>query len=235
MSVAVFALKAGGGLSYLLTQKPGLPRKAALSIGFMIMYGLIFLVSGWILSSVDLTRHVDTLQAFFKSGMTLHFILAFLMAAWGLHLLMKSHDNKKASRAWILLVVPCPVCFSVILLSCAFTCALYPGNCLVFWGLYGGFILVSLSVALLFSVFLKKSTSNPAGNFLGTLMLYIAGYFMLSVIIIPQFGDLEQIYRLSMDPDPLTFSQRQLTVFIICLAALVSGFLYRFTLLPKRD
>ncbi len=196
LSTAAFAVKAGGGLAYLFLQTPDKRQKAVASFGFMVVYGLVFLLAALILAKINLTRHLDLLQGFFKSGMTLHFLLALLLAVWGIRLLLKNRQDKQATQAWIPLLIPCPVCFSVILLSCSFVSALYPGSFLVFVYLYAGFILISLTVAAFFTFMIRKQKKALA--FLGTLMLYIAGYFMLSVILIPQFADLERIYRISL-------------------------------------
>jgi predicted transporter len=120
LSTAAFAIKAGGGLAYLFIKIPGKRRKIVSSFGFMLMYGLVFLLVALILTQINLTCHIDLMQGFFKSGMTLHFILAFLLILWGIKLLLKNEDPSTATRGWIPLVVPCPVCFSVILLSSSF-------------------------------------------------------------------------------------------------------------------
>lgn len=223
MSTAAFSLKAGGGLAYLFVQKPGLGKKAALGAVFAAVYGLVFGLCAIILLTFNLPRHMDMLQTFFKSGMTIHFILALLISVWGIRLLLRNHNDFHVSKAWLPLVVPCPVCFSVILLSCSFLAAMFPGNRIVFAELYAGFIAVSLIFATLFAAFIRHPEN--AHRFLGMLMLYIAAYFMLSVIIIPQFADLEKVYRISSSVnEPSTLTNEHLVVLTICLAALLSGF-----------
>ncbi len=114
------------------------------------------------------------------------------------------------TSGWIPLVVPCPVCFSVILLSGSFVSALYPDSSLVFYGFYAGFLLISLVVASLFTLVIRDKGS--AGAFLGALMLYIAGYFVLSVIVIPQFADLQKIYRIFFSENAFSLSKETLIV-----------------------
>ena len=223
LSTAAFSLKAGGGLGYLFLQTPGMLRKALVFLAFMAVYAMVFLASAAVLTITDLTHHIDLLQAFFKSGMVLHFILALLLVIWGVKLLLEPPHALQASRGWIPLVAPCPICFSVVLLSCSFVSALYPGSSLVFVSLYAGFILISLCVALVFALVIRHREN--AGVFLGSLMLYIAGYFLLSVIIIPQFADLERIYRISISLAETVpgLTREKTIVVIICLAALGSG------------
>lgn len=159
-----------------------------------------------------------------KSGMTLHFLLALLLAGWGIHLLKSSGDKKQTTRGWIPLVVPCPVCFSVILLSCSFVGALYQDTPFIFLALYAGFILISLGVALCVAGLVR----DPAAvrPFLGTLMLFLACYFGLSVILIPQFADLDKIYRISQND--VTLSRQIVLLIILCIGAVTFGFINPF-------
>ncbi len=66
LSTAAFAIKAGSGLAYLFLQTPGRWKKSFLSIGFMAIYGLVFLLAALILVKVDLVRHIDVMQTFLK-------------------------------------------------------------------------------------------------------------------------------------------------------------------------
>ncbi|MFH2058022.1 MAG: DUF2162 family putative transporter [Pseudomonadota bacterium] len=221
VSVAVFAVKAGGGLAYLFLQVPGKRNRTMICVGFVAAYGFVFLAVVLILTKINLSHHIELLQDFFKSGMTLHFLMALLTGGWGVRLLLKNKQIQNTSRGWILLVLPCPVCLSVILLSCSFVSVLYPGRPLVFVSLYAGFILISFVAAVLFAVILKDRVA--AGPFLGILMLYIAGYFLLSVIVIPQFADLDKIYRISLIGQGIKITRETIIVIIISLSALAVG------------
>ncbi|MDD9304360.1 MAG: hypothetical protein HUK40_19240 [Desulfobacter sp.] len=195
-SFGAFAIKSGGGLAVLLIAAPTRSGKIFTCLGFSLGYAIVFAGAGFILTQENLAAHLDLFQNMFASGMSLHFLLAFLLLIWGVSL--QKSKPKQTSRAWIPLVVPCPVCFMVILLSCSFVNAVYPDQAFVFLALYSGFILTSLTVAILFAAQIKDQAR--AHGFLGRLMLYIALYFMLSVIVIPQFADLDKIYRISISP-----------------------------------
>ncbi len=231
MSTAAFALKSGGGLAYLFLKSPGIRKKTTISVLFMAGYGVVFGSAALLLSRVELTAHLDLLQEFFKSGMTLHFILAGLLLLWGISLLRRDNPGKtvsktRISKTWIALVVPCPVCFSVILLSLAFVTALYPDQPLVAAALYAGFVLVSLGIAFGGAGLVKDS--GAAERLLGTLMLFIAVYFLLSVIVVPQFADLEKICRISAPKTSFTLTAEQGFLGVVCLLALAAGFFNPF-------
>ncbi|WDP91013.1 MAG: hypothetical protein HUN04_15450 [Desulfobacter sp.] len=220
MSMGAFALKSGAGMGYLMADGRKWPVQAGRTLAFAAGYGAVFLLSWGILSHVDLTAHLADFTLLFKSGMTLHLILAVLVMAWGAGLLgaagkggdegqipgppdaqpsnarpTKAWPSRaRPSRAWMALAVPCPVCFAVILLSSGFLAALYPGQTRVFIWLYLGFVSSAIGAALLVS----RAARGRAENLLGTIMVYISGYFILSVLLVPQWADLGRIYRISL-------------------------------------
>lgn len=198
LSVGAFALKAGAGLGYVLADGRPLPVQGLRCAGFAGIYGLVFAASAWIIGHVDLTAHLATLSLWFKSGMTLHLILAVLVMAWGVGLVKSGppgrHKPEKRSRTWLALVLPCPVCVSVILLSGGFLRTLYPGEVLVWLWFYGGFVILALTAA----VTVSRLARGRAETVLGSLMIYISGYFILMVLLVPQWADLGRIYRLGL-------------------------------------
>jgi len=221
-SIGAFAIKSGGGLAYIFLQEPGRLKRILATLLFMAGYGMVFCAAGILLLKVHLIAHIDLLQDFFKSGMSLHFLLAALLMVWGINLLKNSHENQGATRGWIPLVVPCPVCFTVILISSSFLNAVYPGSPLVFLALYTGFITISLTVAVIAARLVRNPDS--AERFLGTLMVYIAVYFILSIIVIPQFSDLDKIYRVSVSEAIFNLSREKIFLFTFAIAALITGF-----------
>ena len=190
-----------------------------------------------------------------------------------------AQNTSRPTKTWMALVIPCPVCFSVILLSCSFVHALYPNEPMVFFGLYAAFVLMTLMVAVVVESIIRKTTTTETkaeaetetetaraatigkaiigtGNenekekekrtvhfqstpqttperLLGWLMLTIAVYFLLSVIIAPQFADLSAIYSLSLPAQTeidtgLTTqaAMQQFHLFLFALCAFAAGFLF---------
>jgi predicted transporter len=193
-SLGIFAVKSGAGLSYLVRREAKLTKKTMAILGFIGTYGLIFWLAWLLIRKVNFLEHLDKVMLFFENGMTLHFVLAGLLLVWGIALLKKDSSQSKHTHAWLLLTLPCPVCFSVILFSGSFLVSLSPDIPWLFGGLATGFIVVSLLTSL---VIVFASKGNPKQN-LGTIMMLVALYFLLSMIVIPQFTDFERIYRLSL-------------------------------------
>jgi predicted transporter len=203
-SVGLFAVKSGVGLSYCLAGNGRLRNKVGSVLLFSFTYLLVFSTVVYILQQIDFTAHLDTVQQFLQSGMLVHLVIAALMIVWGILLLKRdcgAHENinkkYKKSKSWLILAMPCPVCFTVILFSAAVVLAMYPDHFLrsglIF---YGVFMVISLFTPVLVHLFGKKALSSP-DSFLGGAMLLIAVYFFLSATIMPQFAELDQIYRMA--------------------------------------
>jgi predicted transporter len=98
---------------------------------------------------------------------------------------------------WLALIVPCPVCVTVIFFTLAFLISFFP-DAVVLTTLfaYGGFIVLHTLTIVGLKVLTRKSASPPELT-LGGAMFIVAVYFLLSVFIMPQFSDLDKIYRLA--------------------------------------
>jgi len=192
-SVGIFAVKSGAGLSYLLQKESGIVRRFWVLVGFVASYALVFGLAWLVATRVDLLAHLDTVMLLFKNGMTLHMLLAVLLLLWGAALLKKRQGAKEKSRGWLLLALPCPVCFSVILFAGSFLHNLLPDVPYLFAWLFAGFTTLSLFSAIGFALLGGESGEHG----LGAAMVLAALYFLVTIAVVPQFGDLERIYRVS--------------------------------------
>jgi predicted transporter len=106
-------------------------------------------------------------------------------------LLLRRDGCGGTSRGWLLLALPCPVCFSVILCSVALVHGLFADHGTLLIWLCTGYLLLALGSAALL---LRRQGLNERG--LGGVMLLAALYFIVTVVLVPQFNDLERVYRL---------------------------------------
>jgi predicted transporter len=196
-SVGIFAVKSGVGLSYCLAGS-GRVRVKVGSFGlFSLSYLILFFSVVLVLQNVDLVNHLDAVQGFMQSGMLVHLVIAVLMIGWGILLLTNKHEHAPRSRAWMLLALPCPVCFTVILFSAAVLLAYSPEH---FHRTVLLFYLVFMAISLLTPVvvhFFRRQSMASLDEFLGGAMLLIAVYFLLAATVMPQFSELDQIYRMA--------------------------------------
>jgi predicted transporter len=152
--------------------------------------------------------------------------MAGVMIAWGLALLRRPHRHGSSSRGWLLLTLPCPVCATVIVFSLAFVLSLFPDHfALTAGSLYLTFLVISLAMMGLM-LGLGRMTALSAENLLGGAMVLLSAYFLLSMAILPQFTDVDKIYRLaryqpSAQPQDLT---TLLPLAVLTLFTFLAGF-----------
>jgi predicted transporter len=196
-TIGIFALKSGVGLHYLLTQKRHLRGQILFIFGFVFTYFLIFLISYLILKKINVIGYYNVFQGLFRSGMYIHFFIAAGLIVWGIYLLKKEGEGQKGTKAFWLLIIPCPVCTSVVFLTTAFLMAYFPHiSLLAVMAAYLFFIFINFVTILSLAPWDIKADVTPEHT-LGTAMLFIAIYFILSIIVMPQFSDIDKIYRIA--------------------------------------
>ncbi|WP_319524924.1 DUF2162 domain-containing protein [uncultured Desulfosarcina sp.] len=196
-SISVFAVKSGMGFSYVIQRHKGSWWRLTAVLVFAATYGLVFLLAALILQRLDPVRHLQAIQTFMQSGMLIHILMAALMLIWGWVLLKRRRSDAAKTRGWLILAAPCPVCATVILLSMAFLRALLPDH--FSWlvlGLYASFMLLGLLTAWIAGLY-QEARGQPSETLLGGAMMLIAAWFLISVTVMPQFADLDKVYRLA--------------------------------------
>ncbi len=196
LAVSVFAAKSGIGIYYLTANMKVKTGRALIFAGSALSYGLLFAGAFFLLEWLNHISLFPLFNKILKYGMPLHFILAFGMLVWSVYLLKRNH-TRQSSKAYLLLVIPCPVCMTVILLITAFVIAYFPkhsGSVLV--GTFGIYLVIQMGVTLVLSR-LQSVIRITSDRILGWGMLLIASYFILTVLIAPQMGGLNKIYRIA--------------------------------------
>ena len=130
------------------------------------------------------------------------------------------------------MVIPCPVCIMVIFFSAGFLVAFFPdsGNLAVLCA-YAGFIIINIAAIVVMSFSKVLSDSTPEA-ILGSIMLFIAVYFLLSIVILPQFSDLDKIYRLAAYKGEINIINTD--QFILYLLVIISSILFGFYLMKRK-
>ena len=229
-TIGIFALKSGVGLYYLLSVKREL--KILFFFIYSVIYLFIFTLSSLILQKMNIIEHFEDIQTFLKSGMFIHMLMACLLLAWGVILVKRQKSEKHITHAWLLMVIPCPVCIMVIFFSAGFLVAFFPdsGNLAVLCA-YAGFIIINIAAIVVMSFWKALSDSTPEA-ILGSIMLFIAVYFLLSIVILPQFSDLDKIYRLAAYKGEINIINTD--QFILYLLVIISSILFGFYLMKRK-
>ncbi len=197
-SLGIFAFKNGLGLDYVINQKKKTTgKKIFILTSYCGTYAMVFLLSLVLLKNINMLQHFQTWQNFLNTGMYVHGLLALLLAFWGLRLIIKADQLQKSSYGWLLMFFPCPVCLTVIFLSISFLLAFFPKAGLTYlWIGYAGFLTLSF-MSLLIIKFWTSRPKTSAELSIGWTMMVIAVYFFLSVLLIPQLNQLNEIYGLA--------------------------------------
>lgn len=196
LAVSIFAVKSGTGVYYLTARMEDRRRRIWVNLGSALSYGLLFLAAFFLLKGLHRIALFPLFNRILKYGMPLHFALAFGMLIWGIYLLKRT-SNRRTSKAYLTLILPCPVCMTVILLITGFVLSYFPkdgGRALM--GVFGVYLAIQIVTVGAFSFWQKAGQTDPDRT-LGWGMLLIAGYFILTVLIAPQMGGLSKIYRIA--------------------------------------
>ncbi len=231
LTLGIFAVKTGAGLGYVLRhQTTALRKLAALSLCFAA-YSALFLGSYRVCMRLDMIASFNKLRTLFQSGMTLHIAVAMGMFVWGVFLLRHNHgDSSTGTWGWLLLVVPCPVCGSVVLFSTGFLASFFPDNSFsAVLGAYAIFSVIVLFTVGALSIVSVKTGASPE-RALGFSMLFIAAYFVISVLLAPHINDLDKIYRIAAFQESNgTVDRNGLGVLaVVAVSAFGAGFLGRW-------
>ena len=196
-AMGIFAVKSGVGIHYLLARKAGGKSRLAFLSFYSLVYLFLFLSCAYIIQRIDIIAYFETVQRFLKYGMILHVLMAGGLLVWGVLLLKGSGKSVKGKHGWIALIVPCPVCITVIFLSLSFLISYFPDAVhMAAISVYLAFMGIVLATIIVMALWQNSARGAPELT-IGAAMVLISIYFLLSVIILPQFGNVGGIYRLA--------------------------------------
>lgn len=199
VAFSVFGIKVGLGLGVQLYNSSISPaRKTAFLAGSLLVYLLLFFAAYYLISRFNLFNYLDHLLNMLRYGMLIHFALALGLFIWGARLLLANpqEERRLPLRASLLLILPCPVCATVILLNLTLAISLLDLSPLTTTlTLFGLFSAIILFTCVLIFLFRRQISSAPA--FLGQSMVMIALYFLLTVIIAPLVPEIKAAYAMA--------------------------------------
>ena len=223
----VFGIKIGAGLAVQMNH-PDVPakKKWAFFTGSILTYMVLFFGMYSLITFFNLIEYLDIFSAGLKYGMILHVLLAAGLFMWGVRLLLQNNKNHRhIIKASMLLVLPCPVCASVILLNLSLAFLTLPMSPEVttaaLFGCFLCFIMITLFVITLFKNHIKSMDS-----FLGFSMVTVASYFVLTILIAPIYPEIQAAFTMAASNNPS--GELNLKPFLIlagtALALLIAGF-----------
>ncbi|MDR2352440.1 MAG: DUF2162 domain-containing protein [Deltaproteobacteria bacterium] len=231
ISTLAFSVKTGLGWSYLWLKCPK-GKRFPVTFSLILLYFVLFAGVYLLVNKVNILAHYEFLAPLWQSGVTLHWLVASLLFLWGLILLRTDNSScacaESPTRGWLALVIPCPVCLSVILMSLAGLVMYFPENALLASSLlYLAFLGVASGAGFLM-ILSSHPKTEPLERSLGLIMILIAAYFMLTALVMPQFSSVQRIYRLASysHENQIEFGFKTFLIFGSILLLGVGGFIY---------
>ena len=220
-----FGIKTGMGMgSRLLNSKGSGAGAMMFSMGTLFSYMVLFFALHVVVTRLNLLNYLDQLIGLIQYGMVIHLIVALGLMIWGVTLLIRpaqpipnqpvrqqtgqqerkqNPDMENTSRgAALFLVLPCPVCATVILLNLTLALSLSRLTPMVttfaLFSLFFGIVL-----ATIFMLYLFRKKQGIDNGFLGASMVLIALYFFMTVLIAPIYPKLEPAFAMAISNNPM--------------------------------
>lgn len=205
VAFSIFGIKVGLGLSaQIYSRAISVGKKMILIMGALFAYLILFFCLYYLITHFNLLDYLDRFMNMLSYGMLLHLIVALGLLFWGVKLLLQlpKEEKRLPFRAGLLLILPCPVCATVILLNLTLAYSLFSlSSFLTTLTLFAVFIgIIVLTMGLIFP-FRHKIFSGH--SFLGMSMTLVALYFLFSIIIAPIYPKLKAAFAMASSNNPV--------------------------------
>lgn len=223
---SVFGVKVGLGLAaQVYNPSNGRSWRVALVTACLGGYFALFVVTYGVISRFNLLNYLDRLIGLVRCGMMLHLGVATGLLVWGGRLLLADGGREQAVlplKASLLMIVPCPVCATVVLLNLTLACSLLDLSplltTLILFGIFSGLVLATCGLVFPFR---RRITSFV--SFAGLSMVLIALYFFLTVLIAPIYPEVKAAFAMAASNTPVTRTDHFNTAILGAVVAFLGG------------
>jgi predicted transporter len=206
VAFSVFGIKAGLGLGAQIYNKSvPIGKKVILVVGCFFIYLILFFCLYYVITRFNLLNYLDQFVNILQYGMLLHLAVALGLLLWGGKLLLQhpAEYNHISFRASLLLIVPCPVCATVLLLNLTLAYSLFTLSplltTLTLFALFSGIIFVTSAI-----IFPFRHQIGSGNSFLGLSMALVALYFLFTVIIAPIYPEIKAAFTMAASNSPVS-------------------------------
>ena len=205
VAFSVFGIKAGLGLgAQIYSRSVSTGKKALLLGGSLFLYLILFVLLYGLIGHFHLLSYLDQFINLLQYGMVLHLAVACGLLIWGARLLLKGHEEENARplRGSLLLIAPCPVCATVILLNLTLAYSLFefspPLTTLLLFALFMGVMMATMGFLFPF-----RRHIGSGDSFLGLSMTFVSLYFLLTVVIAPIYPEIKAAFAMAVSNSPV--------------------------------
>ncbi len=206
VAFSVFGIKVGLGLSaQIYNRTVSLGKKVIFLIGSLFIYLILFFCLYYVITRFNLFNYPDQFVNMVQYGMLLYLAVALGLLLWGGRLLLQNpaEHNHFSLRASLLLIVPCPVCVTVILLNLTLAYSFFTLSplliTLILFALFSSIIFVTSAI-----IFPFRHKIGSWNSFLGLSMTSIALYFLITVIIAPIYPEIRAAFTMAASNSPVS-------------------------------
>ena len=205
VAFSVFGIKVGLGLGAQVYNKTvSMGKRILIMGGSLLVYLALFFCLYYVITHFNLLNYLDQFVNVLQYGMLLHLAVAAGLLIWGAKLILEKPGERESLpfRNSLLLILPCPVCATVILLNLTLAYSLFDLSpfltTLTLFGIFSGIIF--LATAVLFPFRRKIGSGN---SFLGQSMTLVALYFLFVVIIAPIYPEIKAAFAMAVSNSPV--------------------------------
>ncbi len=206
VAFSVFGIKVGLGLgSQIYNSTVPLGKKVIFLIGSLFIYLILFFCLYYVITIFNLLNYQDQFVNMLQYGRLLYLAVALGLLLWGGRLLIQNpaEHNHFSLRASLLLIVPCPVCVTVIFLNLTLAYSFFTLSplltTLTLFALFSGIIFVTSAI-----IFPFRHRIGSWNSFLGLSMTSIALYFLFTVIIAPIYPEISAAFTMAASNSPVS-------------------------------
>ncbi len=216
--VLIFAAKAG-----LVAGSASLRKTKIISLAFL--YGILAFLTGILLKVFNAPDYFQFFQKFMFHGILLHIFLSLGLFAWGIYIIKSSTPlypplaRGELKGGSYILMLPCPVCLSSMLLSTSIISAIIGISVIKASALISVIFIAVIPTSALLSRYL-----NPI--MVGFSMLMLGLYFVVSILFVPLYSQYKGISGLTQSVVKVGLSLEKLILVLgIALLLFVAGYL----------
>ena len=206
VAFSVFGIKVGLGLgAQIYNRTVSLGKKVIFVVGCLFIYLILFFCLYYMITHFNLLNYLDQFVNMLQYGMLLYLAVGLGLLFWGGKLLFQNPAEHKylSLRASLLLILPCPVCVTVILLNLTIAYSLFTLSplltTLTLFALFS--IIIFVTSAIIFPFRHKIGSWN---SFLGLSMTSIAFYFFFTFLIAPIYPEIRAAFTMAASNSPVS-------------------------------